>query len=80
MENENTDILNFVPEQAGSESSVDSDDPSEQENNVWEDTLCAPGDFMFNHASVGRTQNIESKTPSEVFELIWTGEVIELYP
>ncbi|KAG5869711.1 hypothetical protein JTB14_014237 [Gonioctena quinquepunctata] len=50
-------------EQACSESSVDSDDPSEQENNVWEDTLCAPVDFMFNHASVGLTQNIESKIP-----------------
>ncbi|KAG5885826.1 hypothetical protein JTB14_017196 [Gonioctena quinquepunctata] len=54
-------------EQAGSESS--GDDPSEQENNVWKDTLFAPIDFMFNHASVGFTQNIESKTSREVFEL-----------
>ncbi|KAG5868516.1 hypothetical protein JTB14_035023 [Gonioctena quinquepunctata] len=63
-------------EQAGSESSVDSDDPIEQEENVWEDTSCAPVD----HASVGLTENIESKTLVEVFELILNEEVIDYTP
>ncbi|KAG5874534.1 hypothetical protein JTB14_011848 [Gonioctena quinquepunctata] len=43
-------------ERTGSESSVDSDDPSEQKNNVWEDFHVHPCFF-------GLTQNIESKTP-----------------
>ncbi|KAG5860690.1 hypothetical protein JTB14_016785, partial [Gonioctena quinquepunctata] len=52
-------------EQAGSESSVDSDDPSEQENSVWEDTLCAPVDFMFTMLLFGFYKILNPRLPEK---------------
>lgn len=57
---------------------LDADNIELTRNLVWESTVKAPVDFMFDSSSSGIKQNIEGLKPIEVFSLIWSQDIMNL--